>query len=141
MSSFKLSRLIMTFGMTFLFAVIGCSSEEISSTSNSGTEPLTGRVEVDGSSTVAPVSEAVAEEFKIQFPEKEIKEFADSVVPDVDQYFVGHFHIDKLIKVDGCKSVLRVVPDWLSQRTVVRVSEHGEIEVLRYQNGSLVNLY
>ena len=80
-------------------------------------------------------------EFKIHFPEKEMKEFADSVLPDVDHYFVGHFHLDKLIKVDGCKSVLRVVPDWLSQRTVVRVSEHGEIEVLRYQNGSLVNLY
>jgi Uncharacterized protein conserved in bacteria len=57
----------------------------------------------------------------------------------VDQYFVGHFHLDKLIKIDGCKSVLRVVPDWLSQRSVVRVSENGEIEVLRYQNGSLVN--
>ena len=52
---------------------------------------------------------------------------------------MGHFHLDKLIKVDGCKSVLRVVPDWLSQRSVVRVSENGEIEVLRYQNGSLVN--
>ena len=37
-------------------------------------------------------------EFKIHFPEKEIKEFADSVLPDVDHYFVGHFHLDKLIK-------------------------------------------
>ena len=72
MSSFKLSRLIMTFGMTFLFAVIGCSSEEISSTSNSDTAPLTGTVEVDGSSTVAPVSEAVAEEFKKQFPKTNV---------------------------------------------------------------------
>ena len=78
-------------------------------------------------------------EFKIHFPEKEMKEFADSVLPDVDHYFVGHFHLDKFIEVDGCKSVLQVVPDWLSQRTVLRVSEHGEIEVLRYQNGSLGN--
>ena len=66
-----------------------------------------------------------------------MKEFADSVLPDVDHYFVGHFHLDKFIEVDGCKSVLQVVPDWLSQRKVLRVSEHGEIEVLRYQNGSL----
>tara|TARA_B100000073_G_scaffold135400_1_gene111016 strand:- start:4707 stop:5657 length:951 start_codon:yes stop_codon:yes gene_type:complete len=72
MNNFKLSRLIMTLGMTFLFAIIGCSSEEISSTSNSGTAPLTGAVEVDGSSTVAPVSEAVAEEFKKQFPKTNV---------------------------------------------------------------------
>tara|TARA_B100001559_G_scaffold123177_1_gene103651 strand:- start:1490 stop:2410 length:921 start_codon:yes stop_codon:yes gene_type:complete len=62
----------MTLGMTFLFAIIGCSSEEISSTSNSDTAPLTGTVEVDGSSTVAPVSEAVAEEFKKQFPKTNV---------------------------------------------------------------------
>ena len=55
------------------------------------------------------------------------------------EYFKNY--LEKLIKVDGCKSVLRVVPDWLSQRTVLRVSEHGEIEVLRYQNGSLGNLH
>ena len=61
--------------------------------------------------------------------------------PYVDQYFVGHFHLDKLIEVDGCTSVLQVVPDWLSQRIVLQVSEHGEIEVLRYQNGSLGNLH
>tara|TARA_B100000131_G_scaffold144890_1_gene140927 strand:+ start:5997 stop:6947 length:951 start_codon:yes stop_codon:yes gene_type:complete len=72
MNNFKLSRLIMTLVMTFLFAIIGCSSEEISSTSNSDTVPLTGTVEVDGSSTVAPVSEAVAEEFKKQFPKTNV---------------------------------------------------------------------
>ena len=70
-----------------------------------------------------------------------MKEFADLALRDVDQYFVGHFHLDKLIEVDGCASVLRVVPDWLSQRTVLRVSEHGGIEVLCYQNGSLGNLH
>ena len=72
MNNFKLSRLIMTLVMTFLFAIIGCSSEKISSTSNSDTVPLTGTVEVDGSSTVAPVSEAVAEEFKKQFPKTNV---------------------------------------------------------------------
>ncbi len=72
MNNFKLNRLIMAMGMTFLFAIIACSSEEISSTSNSDTAPLTGTVEVDGSSTVAPVSEAVAEEFKKQFPKTNV---------------------------------------------------------------------
>ncbi len=72
MNNFKSNRLIMAMGMTFLFAIIACSSEEISSTSNSDTAPLTGTVEVDGSSTVAPVSEAVAEEFKKQFPKTNV---------------------------------------------------------------------
>ena len=72
MNNFKSNRLIMAMGMIFLFAIIACSSEEISSTSNSDTAPLTGTVEVDGSSTVAPVSEAVAEEFKKQFPKTNV---------------------------------------------------------------------
>ena len=72
MNNFKSNRLIMAMGMTFLFAIIACSSGEISSTSNSDTAPLTGTVEVDGSSTVAPVSEAVAEEFKNQFPKTNV---------------------------------------------------------------------
>ena len=72
MNKFKSNRLIMAMGMTFLFAIIACSSGEISSTSNSDTAPLTGTVEVDGSSTVAPVSEAVAEEFKKQFPKTNV---------------------------------------------------------------------
>ena len=69
-----------------------------------------------------------------------MQEFAASVLPEVDQYFVGHFHLDRLIEADGCSSVLRVVPDWLSQRTVVRVREQGEIEVFRVQNGILNNV-
>ena len=72
MNNFKLSRLIMTLGMTFLFAIIACSSDEVSSTSNSDTVSLDGIVEVDGSSTVSPVSEAVAEEFKKQFPKTNV---------------------------------------------------------------------
>ena len=76
-------------------------------------------------------------EYKVHFPEKEIREFAENVLPEVDQYFVGHFHLDRKIKVDGCNSELRVVPDWLSQRTVIRISPEGEIEVLRFQDGSL----
>ncbi|GIT71490.1 MAG: hypothetical protein Ct9H300mP28_13040 [Pseudomonadota bacterium] len=59
-----------------------------------------------------------------------MKEFADSVLPDVDQYFVGHFHLDKLIEVDGCKSVLRVVPDWLSKRE--QCSELANMEKLKF---------
>ena len=48
-------------------------------------------------------------EYKVHIPEKEIREFAENVLPEVDQYFVGHFHLDRKIKVDGCNSELRAV--------------------------------
>lgn len=77
------------------------------------------------------------QEYKVHFPEKEIQEFAQSVLPEVDQYFVGHFHVDREIKVEGCSGVLRVVPDWLSQRKFIRISAEGEMEVIRFENSSL----
>ena len=80
-------------------------------------------------------------EYKVHFPEKEIQEFAESVLPGVDNYFVGHFHVDREIKVDGCSSVLRVVPDWLSQRKLIRVSAEGTKEVLHFQNGLFENAH
>ena len=77
------------------------------------------------------------QEYKFHFPEKEIQEFAQSVLPEVDQYFVGHFHVDREIKVEGCSGVLRVVPDWLSQRKFIRISAEGEMKVIRFENSSL----
>ena len=72
-------------------------------------------------------------EYKSNLPEIEIKEFAESVLDDVDQYFVGHFHIDRVFKVEGCGGVLRIVPDWLSQRKILKISVLGETEVLHYK--------
>ena len=48
------------------------TSSPTSSMTNSDTVTLTGMVEVDGSSTVAPVSEAVAEEFKKLHPKANV---------------------------------------------------------------------
>ncbi|MBC8259788.1 MAG: metallophosphoesterase [SAR324 cluster bacterium] len=79
-------------------------------------------------------------EYKIHFPENEIQEFAAKVLPEVDQYFVGHFHLDREIKVSGCPSVLRVLPDWLSQRTLLRVNLSGESDLLHFHKGSLKKL-
>ena len=55
----------------------------------------------------------------------------------VDQYFVGHFHLDQEIMVEGSSGVLRIVPDWLSQRKVFKLNPAGEMEVLRFENGKL----
>ncbi len=77
------------------------------------------------------------QEYKVHFPKKEIQEFAESVLAEVDQYFVGHFHIDCEIKAEGCSGILRVVPDWLSRRKLLKVSTAGKMEVLRFENGLL----
>jgi hypothetical protein len=77
------------------------------------------------------------QEYKVHYPAAEIQEFAESVLPEVDQYFVGHFHLDQEIKVEGSSGVLRIVPDWLSQRKVFKLNPTGELEVLRFENGSL----
>jgi UDP-2,3-diacylglucosamine hydrolase len=77
------------------------------------------------------------QEYKVHYPAKEIQEFAEAVLPEVDQYFVGHFHRDHEIKVEGASGVLRIVPDWLSQRKVLKLNPKGELEVLRFENGTL----
>lgn len=73
-------------------------------------------------------------EYKVHFPEKEIRQYAKNVLPKVDQFFVGHFHLDRKINVVGCSSELRIVPDWLSQKKVIRINPEGEIVVLRFQD-------
>ena len=73
-------------------------------------------------------------EYKVFFPEKEIQEFAESSLKVVDKYFIGHFHLDKEIKVEGYSSFLKIVPDWLSQRKVIKINILGEMEVLCFKD-------
>ena len=70
MKNFNLGKLNCILGITLLFAIIACSSSDVSDTNSAKSNKMTlkGVVEVDGSSTVAPVSEAVAEEFKKLHP-------------------------------------------------------------------------
>lgn len=70
MKNFNLGKLNYILGITLLFAIIACSSSDVSDTNSAKSNKVTlkGIVEVDGSSTVAPVSEAVAEEFKKLHP-------------------------------------------------------------------------
>ncbi|MDP7157288.1 MAG: hypothetical protein QF922_03575, partial [SAR324 cluster bacterium] len=74
-------------------------------------------------------------EFKITFPEDEAERFAKQVLPGTDGIFIGHFHLDRKIHISGCDATLRIVPDWLAQRTVLRLDLEGQIERLRFANG------
>jgi phosphate transport system substrate-binding protein len=48
--------------------VAACGSDDDSTTGGSGGEDLSGTIRIDGSSTVAPLSEAIAEEFQAENP-------------------------------------------------------------------------
>ena len=93
MKTFYKKAFLSFIGMTIAFAFVACSSDDESvaqetsipvqssspTSSMANTESttntvsvLTGMVEVDGSSTVAPVSEAVAEEFKKLHPKANV---------------------------------------------------------------------
>ncbi len=94
MKTFYKKAFLSFIGMTIAFAFVACSSDDESvaqetsipvqsssptssmantdSSTNTDSVVLTGIVEVDGSSTVAPVSEAVAEEFKKLHPKANV---------------------------------------------------------------------
>ena len=67
-----MSKLTFLFCLTFSLIIIACSSSDAITSTNPDTVALTGIVEVDGSSTVSPVSEAVAEEFKKLHPKANV---------------------------------------------------------------------
>jgi phosphate transport system substrate-binding protein len=58
---------------SFTTLISGCGPKENSSTDGeSKTEKLTGEIKIDGSSTVYPITEAVAEEFRVEQPEVKV---------------------------------------------------------------------
>lgn len=76
------------------------------------------------------------QKFKIAFPEKEVERFAKTVLPEVDQYFVGHFHQDRTIRLPNTEGILRIVPDWLSKKAVLQINPQGQTQTLYFRNHS-----
>ncbi len=155
MNDFKLSKLTMALGMTFLFTITACSSENVSTSSNSDNPPLTGMVEVDGSSTVAPVSEAVAEEFKKQFPKTNVLVGVSGSGGGFKRFVIGETDISnasreiKFSEVEKAKAngidfaELRIGMDGLSvmvntKNTFVDCLTTAELKKI-WEPGSLIN--
>ncbi len=63
MSKRPLGALLTALALTIAVAACGSSSDDSSSTSGGGGGDLSGSIRIDGSSTVAPLTEAVAEQF------------------------------------------------------------------------------
>lgn len=68
--------IIVAIATIFALIVVGCGSSKTGSTSNTSEtaagEKLAGDIKIDGSSTVGPISEAVAEEFMAQNPDVKV---------------------------------------------------------------------
>ena len=73
--------------------------------------------------------------FKISFPDQEVENFAKQVLPGVDHYFVGHFHLDRVIRVPGESGILRIVPDWLETRKLLKLNPDGQLSSVVFQEG------
>lgn len=75
---------------------------------------------------------ATNSEIKISWPAEEVQAFARTVLPGLDGFFIGHFHRDERIETPGERGLLRIVPDWFSKRTVLRLHPDGYEEVLSF---------
>lgn len=69
-------------------------------------------------------------EVKVTYPRDELEAFAQAMLVDVDGCFIGHFHRDEVVDVPGEAGSLRIVPDWYSRKTVVRLHRDGRQETL-----------
>lgn len=65
-----ITKSIVLFGFTLVLSACGGSKE--TKQDGAETEKLSGDIKIDGSSTVYPISEAVAEEFKVTYPDVKV---------------------------------------------------------------------
>lgn len=149
----KKSKMFMLF-MVMILAVsafAGCSSPsaapaETPAPSPSETPALSGTVEVDGSSTVFPISEAMAEEFSIENPEVRVtvgvsgtgggfKRFAigETDISNASRHIKGE-EIDTAkangieyaeisLAIDGLTVVINPANDWAAELTVEQLTQ------------------
>lgn len=75
--------------------------------------------------------------FRTRFPEEEIIEYGNFVLSGVDYYFIGHFHQDREFRFPHLRGRLRVVPDWASKRSVIRIDRTGKVTTLQFSNKEL----
>lgn len=69
---------------------------------------------------------------KVQYPVAELEAFGEAVLGDLDGFFLGHFHRDEAITLAGHKGKLRIVPDWHSRKTVLRLEKSGRLTPIKY---------
>lgn len=69
---------------------------------------------------------------KIRYPESELRAFAEAVTPGLDAVLIGHFHRDETFPPAPGRGYLRIVPDWFSRKTLLRLDPGGAITKLQF---------
>jgi UDP-2,3-diacylglucosamine hydrolase len=80
------------------------------------------------------------QQIKIQYPQDELEAFAATVLGnaalgDLDGFLLGHFHRDETITVPGHRGSLRIVPDWFSHKTLLRMHPDGTSNLVELEAG------
>jgi phosphate transport system substrate-binding protein len=84
-------------GGLLALGVVACGSDDSSSTSSSGGDTpsgLSGSIKIDGSSTVGPLSKAVAEQFNLENPDVEISVGESGTGGGFEKFCVGETQIN-----------------------------------------------
>jgi UDP-2,3-diacylglucosamine hydrolase len=69
---------------------------------------------------------------KIVYPESEVRAFAEAMTPDLDAVLIGHFHLDVTVPPAPGRGYLRIVPDWFSRKTLLRLESDGAMTRLTF---------
>jgi len=91
----------------------------------------------------APLARAVAarleaslantnQAIKIHYPADEVLAFAEALTPGLDAVLIGHFHRDETVPPAPGRGYLRIVPDWFSRKTLLRLDPGGAITRLQF---------
>mgnify|MGYP003388187925 CR=1 FL=1 len=89
----NISIMLIATMVSLLLVGIACSDDEVDSVSKEEKQKLTGTVEIDGSSTVYPISEAVAEEFNKIHPKVRVNVGVSGTGGGFKRFTIGEIDI------------------------------------------------
>lgn len=144
-----MNKLIIVIGITLALVILGCGDSKTTSGDQSTT--LKGDIKIDGSSTVYPISEAVAEEFRIVAPKVRVtigvsgtgggfKKFArgETDISDASRPIKSSEaeacaannieYIELAIAYDGLAVVINPENDWVQTLTTAELKKIWEPE-------------
>lgn len=147
MNLVKASKLFVTLGTVFTLAACGNETADNESGSENGdaTQGITGSVQVDGSSTVFPIMEGVAEEFSIENPDAQITVGVSGTGGGMEKFIAGETDITNAsrpmkeeeaamleeagieyteftVALDGLSVVVNPENDWVDSLTIEELS-------------------
>ena len=138
----RISKIVL--GAAVVFGLASCGGSEKSEENTAGEKVLSGSIKIDGSSTVYPITEAIAEEFRAEAPEVKVtvgvsgtgggfKKFSrgetaisDASRPIKDKEKVaceenGISYVELEVAYDGLAVLINPANDWVDHLTVAEL--------------------